>query len=688
MKKTTLLIVTVVCMTLSQAQDDPYLWLEDIEGDKALSWVKQQNNASTSVLESMPEFNPVFEKAKEILNSHEKIPYAAIRGDYVYNFWRDEEHVRGLWRRTTLKDYCSDEPSWQVLLDVDALAEAEDENWVYKGVQGLYPNYERFLISLSRGGKDATVIREFDPESKSFIPDGFYLQEAKSNAYWIDRNSIFVATDFGPGTLTTSGYPRLVKQWRRGTPLQFAEPVFAGDSTDVSVIAYAFRSRFLEHNIVFRSISYLNYRSFLYVDENLVPLDIPHDTFPDFFHDQLILQLQSDWSVADKTFPAGALIGINFQNFLHGDRQFQLIAAPDERSSIQGFVSTRNALIVNKMVNVRGELYQYKFDGESWSYNKVAAPDFGAISIITADDESPQYFFAYESFNKPSTLYLAADSTDAVTQVKQQPSWFDGEKYAVTQHEAVSSDGVRIPFFMVAHKNLKLTGDNPTILHGYGGFSIAQKPSYSGIVGTAWLERGGVYVVANIRGGDEFGPAWHRAAMREKRQQSFDDFIAVAEDLIARGITSPQHLGISGGSQGGLLVGVAFTQRPDLFNAVACGVPLLDMQRYNKLLAGASWMGEYGDPDKPEDWAFIQKYSPYHNVVADKEYPHVYFYTSTRDDRVHPGHARKMVARMKDMGHTVYYYENIEGGHGAAANNEQYAYRSALMYSYFWHYLK
>lgn len=682
------LFILCTLMTLLSQENDPYLWLEDIDGEQSLTWVKQQNEASLPLLQNHADFQAILNKNKDILNSQDKIPGIALRGDYVYNFWQDEEHVRGLWRRTTLDDYCKDNPTWDVLLDVDALAEAENENWVYKGVSGLEPDYNRFLIELSRGGGDATVIREFDVETRSFVKDGFHLPEAKSNVAWIDENSIYVGTDFGPGTLTTSGYACTAKRWTRGNALADAPTVFTGDTTDVSAGAWPIRSDYLKIDLFYKVIRYYDNRTYLKDGKELVQLDIPLDIFPSFFQDQLVLHLESDWTVGDKTYSTGSLISINFKAFLDGDRDFYIITVPDDKSSIEEFTATKNALIVVKMVNVRGEIYKYTFEDNAWHEKKVNAPDYGAISLVTADDKKSTYFFRYESFTIPAAYYMASDTSDEVKKIKQSPAWFDGDAFEVKQYHAMSTDGTPIPYFVVMRKDAQLNGDNPTILYGYGGFNISQKPYYSSIMGSAWLERGGVYALANIRGGGEFGPTWHRAALKEKRQQSFDDFIAVAEDLIERRITSPHHLGISGGSQGGLLVGVAFTQRPDLFNAVACGVPLLDMQRYNKLLAGASWMGEYGDPDIPEEWAFIQKYSPYHNVSADKKYPHVFFYTSTRDDRVHPGHARKMVAKMRDMGHTVYYYENIEGGHGAAANLEQVAFRTALMYSYFWTYLK
>jgi prolyl oligopeptidase len=682
------ILTLIAAMTLLSQDIDPFLWLEDVEGDKALEWVRAQNETSLPLLKQHPEFEAIFDRNKEIVNSKDKIAYITIRGEYAYNFWRDENHVRGIWRRTSLDDYSRENPTWDTVLDIDALADAENENWVYKGVEGLEPDYDRFLIKLSRGGADAVVVREFDMKTRGFLKDGFSLPEAKSNIAWIDENSVYVGTDFGPGSLTTSGYSYISKKWRRGTPLSSAQTVFKGDSTDVVAGAWPVRSDYLNIDLFYKIIRYYDNRTYLLKDGEFVQLDIPLDIFPSFFQDQLVLKLESDWTPDKTTYTSGSLISINFKNFMDGDRDFHIIDVPDDKSSIEGFAATKNVLILNKMVNVRGELWQYSFKDKTWLGEKVNAPDFGTLSIFASDDKSSTWFFEYESFNTPSSVYQTSDTSNTITKIKESPAWFDGDKFDVTQHYATSTDGALVPYFLVASKEMQFSGKNPTILYGYGGFKISQKPHYSGVLGTAWLDRGGVYALANIRGGGEFGPVWHQAALKEKRQQSFDDFNAIAEDLIKHNITSPPHLGIHGGSQGGLLVGVAFTQRPELYNAVACGVPLLDMQRYNKLLAGASWMGEYGDPDIPDNWAYIKKYSPYHNVYADKTYPHVFFYTSTRDDRVHPGHARKMVAKMKDMGHTVYYYENIEGGHGAAANMEQAAYNWALIYSYFWQYLK
>jgi prolyl oligopeptidase len=667
---------------LAQA-DDPFLWLEDVTGEKPLNWVREQNAASTKELQEVPAFEAIRKRILAIMDSKEKIPYVSKHGAFYYNFWRDDQHVRGVWRRTTLSEFKKAKPDWEVVLDIDALASAENENWVWKGYDILYPSYDRCLLHLSRGGADAVVTREFDVTTKSFVKDGFYLPEAKSRLDWRDRDTLYVGTDFGAGSLTSSGYPRVIKQWKRGTPLDSAALVFEGKVEDVSVDPSVVHDHGRTYEFIRRGVTFFTSEEFVRRGEQWVKIQKPDDAMVFTFEDQLLLRLRSDWTVEGKTYPAGSLLAGNFEDYLKGNRKLEILFAPTERSSLEATSETKNYLVLNELNNVRNRITVMQHRDGAWTRSTLKVPDLGAIGINGIDpDESDDYFLTVTDFLTPTSLYLGALGQESREKLKNLPIFFNSAGLAITQHEATSKDGTKIPYFMVSRKDLPLNGKNPTLLYGYGGFEISMLPNYNAGVGSAWVERGGTYVLANIRGGGEFGPRWHESARKANRQRAYDDFIAVAEDLIRRKVTSPEHLGIQGGSNGGLLMGVMLTQRPDLFKAVVCQVPLLDMRRFNKLLAGASWMAEYGNPDNPEEWAYISKYSPYQNVKKDGHYPRVLFMTSTRDDRVHPGHARKMVARMKEQGHNVLYYENIEGGHGGAANNKQAAQMWAMAYTF------
>ena len=667
----------------AETGSDPYLWLEDVTAEKSLTWVRQQNAVSTNELESAPEFEPIRKRLLSILDSKERIPYVAKHGTWYYNFWRDQSNPRGLWRRTTLAEFKTSQPAWETVLDLDQLSSSEKENWVWKGYDVLYPSYDRCMLFLSRGGADAIVVREFDLNSKEFVKDGFYLPEAKTHVTWRNRDSVYVGTDFGPGSLTDSGYPRIVKEWRRGTPLKEAKMEFEGDKEDVSVDATVVHDHGHTYELITRGTTFFTSQDFARRDDQWVRIDKPDDAIVETFDDQLLLRLRSDWNVNGKVFPSGSLICGDFNSCLNGGRHFEALFTPTERSSLESTSATKKYLLLTILDNVRSKLYALHRAGSKWQKEALEAPEFGTTSISGIDpDESDDYFLTLTDFLTPSSLYFGTIGETSREKLKSLPSFFDAKGLEITQHEATSKDGTKVPYFQVSRKGLPLNGANPTLLYGYGGFEIPMLPGYSASIGSVWLERGGVYVLANIRGGGEFGPRWHEAARKQNRQRAYDDFISVAEDLIKRRLSSTQHLGIEGGSNGGLLMGVMLTERPDLFKAVVCQVPLLDMRRYNKLLAGASWMDEYGNPDKPEDWSYISKYSPYQNVFKDKKYPRVLFTTSTRDDRVHPGHARKMVARMEEQGHNILYYENIEGGHGGAANNKQAAYMSALAYTF------
>ena len=672
-------------MVLAQTADDPFLWLENIDADSAMAWVHAQNQTTCTALQNEAGYTALYEKLLTIYNSKDRIAYPAIQGRFLYNFWQDDKHERGLWRRTTWAEFAKRDPVWETVLDIDSLSAVENEKWVYSGADWLYPDCDRCLLHLSRGGGDAVVVREFDATVKKFVVDGFQIPAAKSQVSWIDRHTLYVGTDFGPGSMTTSGYPRLVKKWQRGTLLAEAETVFQGNENDMTAAVYVLNTPERSYTLCLRQIDFYTSEKWVLEQGRLVKLDLPEDAqISGILGNQLVIELKSDWTVNGTCFKQGSLLSADYDAFIKGDRRLTLIDQPDERSSISGAALTKNMLLVTRLENVKSSLLRYWRQNGVWQSEKMDLPEFGAIAVLSTDDFSDRFFVSYSDFITPITLYGYGFHGRDLEKIKEMPAFFASRKLQIEQQFAVSKDGTRIPYFMVSAKEMKNDGRHPTLLYGYGGFEVSMLPSYSAGLGAAWLEKGGVYVLANIRGGGEFGPQWHQAALKENRQKAYDDFIAVAEHLVRRQVTSPRHLGIRGGSNGGLLMGVMFTQRPDLFHAVVCEVPLLDMQRYHKLLAGASWMAEYGNPDIKEEWSFIKKYSPYQNLSADKKYPCVYFTTTTRDDRVHPGHARKMAAKMASLGHPFYYFENTEGGHSAGSTNAMRALSSALSYTYLW----
>jgi prolyl oligopeptidase len=670
---------------LAQNDPDPNQWLEDVSGDRALAWVREQNAVTQRELEASADFEPVRTRLLSIYNSEDKIPYVKKAGAYYYNFWKDAQHVRGLWRRTSPDEYRKKDPSWEVVLDIDKLAADEKENWIWKGSQMRYPDYTRCLVHLSRGGGDASAVREFDLVAKAFVKDGFTLPEAKSDVAWRGPDSLYVGTDFGAGTMTDSGYPRIVKTWRRGTPIGSATMVFEGRTSDVSSSGIASDEPGFHREFVIRAPTFFTSENYVVQDGKLVRLEIPDDATFDTFREFLTVTLRKGWTVGGRSYPAGALLAIRWDAFLSGGRDFAVLFTPSARVSLADATYLGSQIILNELDNVRNRLYvaEPQKDG-SWSRVSLAAPEFGSVNAWSVEPGSDAYFLGIEDFLTPSTLYLGSVGAGSRVLLKQLPQFFSPKGLEASQHEAVSKDGTRVPYFQVSRRGFALDGSHPALLTGYGGFQYSLTPFYDSDVGASWLERGGVFVVANIRGGGEFGPEWHEAAVKEHRQRAYDDFISVAEDLVARKVTSPRHLGIIGGSNGGLLVGVMLTERPDLFGAVVCQSPLLDMRRFSHLLAGASWIAEYGNPDIPQEWSYISRYSPYQNVRVDVRYPPVLFTTSTRDDRVHPGHARKMASKMEAQRHDVLFYENTEGGHGegGAANNEQRAYEGALTYSF------
>ncbi len=671
--------------------DDPYAWLEDVGGERQLAWVREQNAKAEAELASTPEFQRLESDILAILDSDAKIPGVEKIGAHYYNFWKDARHPRGLWRRTTLAEYRKDKPAWETVIDLDALNAAEGENWVWHGAECLKPAYERCLVALSRGGADADVTREFDLSTKQWVKDGYFRKEAKGALGWIDRDTVYVYTDFGPGSMTTSGYPRVVKQWKRGTPFESATVVYEGKPDDMYIAAM--RDEVFDggkpafvRDFVSRTLAFYNDELYLRgADGKLVKVDVPNSVNKSVHREWLVLELREPWNVGGKAYTAGSLLATRFDDFMAGKRDFSVLFAPTDDSSLAGYTWTRNHLVLNVLQDVKSRLSVLTPAAGEWTRSAFAgAPAIGTVVVSAVDeDESDAVWLTVTDFLTPTTLALA-EIGKAPETLKSNPVFFDASKHAVEQHFATSKDGTRIPYFLVRPKNLKLDGAAPTLLYGYGGFEISLTPTYSGGVGKGWLEKGGVYALANIRGGGEYGPRWHQAALKANRHKAYEDFAAVADDLVAREVTTPAHLGVQGGSNGGLLTGNMLTRYPDKFGAVVIQVPLLDMKRYSHLLAGASWMAEYGDPDKPEEWKYIRTFSPYHLFDPAKDYPPVLFTTSTRDDRVHPAHARKMMAKLLAAKKDARYYENIEGGHGGAADNKQAAHMQALAYTFLW----
>lgn len=655
---------------------DLNLWLEDITGDDALAWVRAHNEPTLAALAG-EQFEAMRAEALEVLDTDARIPYVRRRGEHLYNFWRDEANPRGLWRRTTLESYRTEAPVWDVVIDLDERARADDENWVWAGAEVIEPDHSRALISLSRGGADAVVVREFDMSTREFVSaelGGFELPEAKTQITWADPDTVLVGTDFGEGSLTDSGYARLVKRWQRGQDLADAPTVYAGERTDVIVVASVDRTPGFERTLISRAVDFFNDEIYELRGAELIPIDTPTDATVSVHRNWLLIELRTDW----KGYVAGSLLAADYREFLDGTADIAVVFTPDQHTCLHQYSWTRDKLVVVTLADVASRV-QILTPGDWKAADVPGLPDNTNIVIAGADPYGNEIFLDSSGFTTPSRLLLGSHD-GAFGEIKRAPAFFDADGIEVSQHFAVSADGTRVPYFVVGRPGA--TG--PTLLGGYGGFEVSRTPAYDGVLGRLWLARGGTYVLANIRGGGEYGPGWHTQAMRAGRHLVDEDFAAVARDLVARGITTVPHLGAQGGSNGGLLMGIMLTRYPELFGALVCSVPLLDMKRFHLLLAGASWVAEYGNPDDPADWEFISKYSPYQNISADRSYPPILITTSTRDDRVHPGHARKMTAALEEAGHPVSYYENIEGGHGGAADNSQAAFRAALIYSYLW----
>ncbi len=672
---------------------DPFLWLEDVQGERALAWVRQRNAESEALLQAQAGYEALRASIREVLDSREQIPQVSRRGEGLYNLWRDAANPRGLWRRTTLAEYRKPEPAWETVIDVDALGQAEGENWVWAGAACLGPDYRHCLVSLSRGGADAHVVREFDTVAKRFVDGGFTLPESKTQVEWLDADTLFVGTDFGPGSLTDSGYPRLVKRWRRGQPLGEAVTMFEVQTRDMVAYASVDRTPGFERTTLTRLEDFYRNELFLLLGDQAVRVDKPGDAQLSFWRERVLIELRSDWRLSGQTFVRGSLLVADAAAYLAGERRLTPLFTPTPTRSLSGYTATRSTLLLTVLDNVTSRIEELGWRDGGWQRRDVQAPTPGALSVSALHDSelgddplAEAYLLSAADFLSPDSLQLGTTGGDAREPLKSLPSFFDATGMRVEQRFATSRDGTRVPYFVVWPKGAQADGDHPTLLNGYGGFELPRLPFYAGAMGRVWCSRGGVFVLANIRGGGEFGPGWHQAAVKAGKQKSYDDFAAVAEDLVATRVTRPARLAMRGGSNGGLLVGAVMLQRPELFNAVVCQVPLLDMRRYHRLLAGASWMAEYGDPDDPADWAYISKYSPYQNVpdAARVKLPRVLFTTSTRDDRVHPGHARKMAALMREQGHDVMYWENLEGGHGGAADNTQRAQMMALEYAFLW----
>ncbi len=676
------------------ALSDPYLWLEDIDTAPVRAWAAERNSETLAALAD-PQFESDKAAVLAILNAADRIPWIQQRARFVYNFWQDAEHRKGLWRRTTLESYRSDDPDWETLLDVDALARTEGEDWVWRGCTTLPPEHRRGLVQLSRGGADAAVTREFDLVEKRFVDGGFYLPEAKGGADWLDPDTLLVSSALGGEAFqTVSGYARTVRLYRRGEAFDAAPVIFECEREHMGVGAHRDHGPAYPRTLFWRRTDFEHHEDF--IEQGAAPriqLDIPTDAASSLDRDWLILNLRSAWNVGGHAYPAGALLVISLSAFLGGDRDFTVLFAPSQRRFLQGFSSAGGVVALSILDNVRSRILFARFAQNSWSLEPISGfPELSVLSIfpLAVDDDD---WFA-EGERERGVFVVASQNSvmppaqslvrygQAPELLKQSPARFDAAGLDIVQHEAVSDDGTRVPYFQIGPAKLPYDGSQATLLSGYGGFQISSLPYYSATVGKLWLERGGIFVVANIRGGGEFGPDWHKAGMRAGKRLAHDDFAAVARDLIARRVTRPERLACMGGSNGGLLVGNMLTRYPELFGAIKCAVPLLDMKRYTKLTAGSSWISEYGDPDDPADWAFLRDISAYQAVAGGRRYPPILLTTSARDDRVHPGHARKMAAKLLALGYRVYFYEPPEGGHAGATDNAQVAFNTALDFAF------
>ena len=669
-----------------EAENDPFIWLEETRSDRALEWVENENEKTVAALQTDPRFEALKAEALAIYDAEDRIPSVSFRHYGLVNFWQDAKNPKGILRRTTLESWRTDNPEWETILDVDALAAAEGKEWVYGGMTCLPPDGTRCMVYLSDGGKDASIAREFDLDTLDFVDGGFELPESQGSASWVDQDTLLVSRDFGDGTVTDSFYPFTTRVWKRGTALEDAPEIFRGEKSDVSAGAYLLRDGegTIHGRMAYRGVSFHEREYFYEMDGEWVKLDLPAKAGPYGIIDgQILFSTDVDWETQGQTFPADSLVSADLEEWKadpNGAKK-TLVWKPADRQTKRGASSTKSSLYVSILDNVRGQVLKFDYVDGAWTSQRIGLPENATVGVATASDETDQIMFTSTDFLSPGTYYYAENGVDLEV-VKESPERFDAAGMEIEQFEATSPDGTKIPYFLVKPKGMAMDGSTPVLMGGYGGFQVPRLPSYLGSTGKMWLERGNAYVLANIRGGGEFGPNWHQSAIRENKQRTWDDFIAVGRDLVARGITSPDHLGVEGGSQGGLLVGTAFTQAPDLFNAAIVQIPLFDMLRYQYIGRGASWIGEYGDPRIPEQRAWIEGYSPYQKLLEQKDYPRGFFVTSTADDRTHPSHGRKAAARMAAQGDDYLYYEDTKGGHSGGVDNEQRATLRAMQVVY------
>jgi prolyl oligopeptidase len=662
---------------------DANLWLEAVDSSDALDWVRAENTRSEPVLTRDPRFSTLQSQALAVLSAQDRIPTPAFIGEAVYNFWQDAEHVRGIWRRTSLQSFRSPSPVWETVLDLDALASQEKANWIWKGALCRPATHDRCLIQLSNGGKDAVQVREFDLASKAFVEGGFHLPEGKQSLAWLDQDTLLLTRDWGPGSLTESGYGRIIRSLARGQTLEQAKTLFEAQTRDVSATPSVLRDAKGGRVVLAgRGLDFFNTAWFMMgAGGEFSPLALPtRSSIHGLFEGRIILSIQQDWSMGGQMHAAGSLLAVDPTDL----SRIEVLYRPSARQALDRdqIRVTDNRVVAVLYENVRGSVVSFRPGADGWVQSRYPGLANAAVTLVSTADTGDAVLYSEETFIAPTRLMLGMTPAAESDLVKALPARFAAEGLMVEQKEANSRDGTKIPYFLVRRKNLRLDGQAPTLLHAYGGFQLSKLPVYDPVVGKLWLERGGAYVVANIRGGGEFGPAWHTAALKANRQRAFDDYYAVAEALIADRVTSPRHLGAYGRSNGGLLMGVAMTQRPDLWNAVVVESPLLDMLRYHRLPAGASWIGEYGDPEIAGEAAWIASYSPYQALKAGVKYPRAYITTSTKDDRVHPGHARKFAARLGQVGAPYLYYENLDGGHANGADPRANARRWAMHYVY------
>ena len=661
---------------------DKYIWLEEANSPRAMEWVKAENARTAKVLEADPRFATYQAEALKIAEDPNKLPYPELRGDFVYNLWRDEKNPRGLLRRTTVADYKNPQPHWQTVLDFDALGKAEGHSWVYRGMSCLYPGDQYCVVNLSEGGEDAVTAREFDLKTAKFVDGGFVSSHSKQEISWIDKDTLLIERDWGPGTMTKSGYAYVSKKWKRGTPLDSAAEIFRGEPSDISAGGFVMHDAQGDKVTVFaRGVSFFESRNFVESPTGLKELALPKkaDT-AGLLAGRFLINIHEDWTptAGGKTFVQGSLLSVSIADMMRDPTHLKptVVFAPTADEFLGGVSSTRSHLIVTTMKHVLGQAYVFTPGGtpanqDAWTHSVLPVAANSAVSIVTGSDTSEQFYIESENFLSPDALFSGDAGTGKLTPARSAPSMFDASKDTIEQFYATSKDGTKVPYFVVHRKDIKYDGSNPTLLYAYGGFEVSLSPDYSGTMGKIWLERGGVYVLANIRGGGEFGPAWHEAGLKRQRQRIYDDFASVAQDLFTRKITSPRRLGIEGGSNGGLLMGVEFTQHPDFWNAVVIQVPLLDMLRFEQIAAGASWVGEYGSVSIPEERVFLAGISPYNQLKPDVKYPEPLIFTTTRDDRVGPQHARKFAAKMEEFHEPFLYDEITEGGHGSGADLKQ-----------------